>query len=474
MSADTTAAAAAAVVTAAALPQRVAIVIPARYGSTRLPGKPLVDILGKPMVQHVYERACEVKGADEVVVATDDERVAEAVRAFGGVVVMTSPDHPSGTDRLAEVMRRVDADLYVNIQGDEPMVKPGDIETLIAGMRADVALHVGTLCHAIDAQEALNPNLVKVVLADNGDALYFSRAAIPHPREGAAADPRLVYQKHVGVYAYRREMLAHYAGLTPSVIEEVEKLEQLRLLSAGIRIRVWKVGKTGPGVDTPQCLQTVRRLMAAATGLPVSQSPETDAGTHAGMHVGTHATQDSLANIRLVVTDVDGILTDGGLYWNETGECIKRFHARDGLGIRLLQAAGVEVAVLSGRDSPTLRKRLLDLDITHGAFGVGDKAAACTLLMSRLGVTPEQTVFLGDDSIDLPAFAVCALSYAPSDAAPYIQAAATGVLAARGGEGAFRELADRVLDAQGKSHFYRTASGLLEALASASTKGSAQ
>jgi len=253
--------------------QRVVIVIPARYGSTRLPGKPLLDIIGKPMVQHVYERACEVEGADEVIVATDDERVAAAVRAFGGVVVMTSPHHVSGTDRLAEVMRTVDADLYVNIQGDEPMVKPGDIEILIAGMRADTAIQVGTLCHAIDAQEAPNPNLVKVVLASNGDALYFSRAPIPYPRDDAATHPLLVYQKHVGVYAYRRDILAHYASLAPSEIEEIEKLEQLRLLSAGIRIRVWKVGRTGPGVDTPQCLLTVRQLMSAAAGLPLIQLP---------------------------------------------------------------------------------------------------------------------------------------------------------------------------------------------------------
>ena len=153
------------------LTPRLAIVIPARYASTRLPGKPLADILGKPMVQHVYERALAVPGVDTVVIATDDQRVADAVRGFGGRCVMTSPDHPSGTDRLAEVMQTVDADIYINLQGDEPLVRPDDIALLADGMRADSAVQVGTLCHAIDAQEARNPNTVKVVLAANGDAL---------------------------------------------------------------------------------------------------------------------------------------------------------------------------------------------------------------------------------------------------------------------------------------------------------------
>lgn len=239
---------------------RVAIVIPARYGSTRLPGKPLADIGGKPMVQHVYERAMQVPGVHAVVVATDDSRVADAVSAFGGRHIMTSADHPSGTDRLAEVMRGVDADIYINLQGDEPMVRPADIARLAQGMCADALLQVGTLCHAIDAEEALNPNAVKVVLGEQGDALYFSRSPIPYPRDADAA----TYLKHVGVYAYRREVLASYAGLAQPMIEQAEKLEQLRLLSAGFRIRVFQVEPTGPGVDTPECLERVRALMAGA------------------------------------------------------------------------------------------------------------------------------------------------------------------------------------------------------------------
>lgn len=259
--------------------QRVVIVIPARYGSTRLPGKPLADICGKPMVQHVYERALEV-GNTRVVVATDDARVAQVVENFGGVCVMTSSDHPSGTDRLAEVMAQIDADIYINLQGDEPLVRPGDIATLAEGMLADSSVQVGTLCHPIDASEATNPNTVKAVLANNGNALYFSRSPVPYPRDGDAA----TYLKHVGVYAYRRDVLAAYSGLEQPMIEHAEKLEQLRLLAAGFCIRAWVVEPTGPGVDTPECLEKVRSLMS---GKAIASRPQ-------------------LADIRLVITDVDG------------------------------------------------------------------------------------------------------------------------------------------------------------------------
>ena len=411
----------------------VVLVIPARYGSTRLPGKPLAGIAGKPMVQHVYERACQVPGVQAVLVATDDERVAQAVQAFGGRCVMTSPDHPSGTDRLAEVMAQVPADIYVNLQGDEPLVRPSDVQRLVDGMLADASVAVGTLCHSIDAQEALNPNTVKVVLADNGDALYFSRAPIPYPRDAQEAS----YLKHVGVYAYRRDVLERYAGLPQPMAEKAEKLEQLRLIAAGLRLRAFMVEPTGPGVDTPECLETVRALMEGRAPEPVP----------------------TLVDVRLVITDVDGVLTDGGLFYDATGECLKRFHVRDGLGMKLLEENGVRVAVLSGRDSATLRKRVNDLGVTLSQFGVKDKASACRQLMGAANVMARQTACIGDDSIDLPAFAACGLSYAVADAPIYVQRRASAVLATQGGQGAFRELADAILQAQGKKDVLDSADG---------------
>ncbi|MDD2465385.1 MAG: 3-deoxy-manno-octulosonate cytidylyltransferase [Desulfobulbus sp.] len=237
--------------------RRIVIVIPARYGSTRLPGKPLAEIHGKPMAQHVYERALQVPGIAAVVVATDDSRVMETVQAFGGRCVMTSVDHPSGTDRLTEVMQSLDADVYINLQCDEPLVRPENISKLAQGMLEDTSIQIGTLCHPLPADEAGSPHLVKVVFSAKGDALYFSRSPIPYNRTPETA----CYYKHVGIYAYRREVLEVYAGLPQPMMEQAEKLEQLRLLAAGFRIRVFEVPPVGPGVDTPRCLATVRELM---------------------------------------------------------------------------------------------------------------------------------------------------------------------------------------------------------------------
>lgn len=424
------------------LGQRLAIVIPARYGSTRLPGKPLADICGKPMIQHVYERALQVSHVMDVVIATDDHRVADAVKGFGGRFVMTSKDHESGTDRLTEVMQRLDADVYINLQGDEPLVRPADISRLAEGMLTDLVVQVGTLCHPIEASEALNPNTVKIVVASNGDAMYFSRSPIPYPREADKAQ----YLKHIGVYAYRREVLAQYSTLPRPTVEYSEKLEQLRLLTAGIRIRAYEVKPTGPGVDTPECLERIRALMS---GQDLAPSPGLD-------------------QVKLVITDVDGVLTDGSIYYDGTGESLKRFHVRDGLGIRLLEESGIRVAVLSGRDSAALRKRVADLGVTLHQFGVKDKATACRELIKQAGVSIEQTVCIGDDSIDLPAFNACGISYAVADAPIYVKAQANHTLSSKGGEGAFRELADAILTAQNKTYLFDSAKGFSSVMAGTS------
>jgi 3-deoxy-manno-octulosonate cytidylyltransferase (CMP-KDO synthetase) len=239
---------------------RTIIVIPARYQAKRLPGKPLADIHGKPMVQHVYELARRVPEASEVLVATDDRRVAAAVEGFGGRVEMTSPEHRSGTDRMAEVMRRGNGDIYVNMQCDEPLARPADIGMLLREMQGDESVRVATMCEPMAGSEAVNPNIVKVVRAATGDALYFSRAPIPFPRDGNLQAVR--YLRHIGIYAFRREALARYASLPRPDMEMVEKLEQLRLLAAGLSIRTYLVEQTAPGVDTEKCLDRVRAIIA--------------------------------------------------------------------------------------------------------------------------------------------------------------------------------------------------------------------
>jgi 3-deoxy-manno-octulosonate cytidylyltransferase (CMP-KDO synthetase) len=248
--------------------------IPARYGSTRLPGKALATIAGKPMIQHVYERASQAGSLSEVIIATDDERVAQAVEAFGGRYEMTSTEHPSGTDRLAEVAGRVACDVIVNIQGDEPMVEPAAIEAAVAPF-ATGAERFGTLATRITAlEEHLEPSTVKVVVDRIGYALYFSRAPIPYFRvDGDDAWPAdrprqhpvsgLWPLKHIGLYVYTRETLLWYANLAPTALEQTEKLEQLRALENGCPIRVVEVAYSPIGVDTPGDLARVRAIMEA-------------------------------------------------------------------------------------------------------------------------------------------------------------------------------------------------------------------
>ena len=234
-------------------------VIPSRYASTRLPGKPLVDICGKTMVQRVYEQVRKVELFDDVLVATDDQRIFDAVTAFGGKAVMTSEDCPSGTDRLIEVATANPADIYVNIQGDEPLIEPEIIEKLARVMQDDPELQMGTLCYPISAEQAQNPNVVKVVRAHNNNALYFSRSPIPFARSGGI---ETAYFGHIGMYAYRRQFLLDFGKLPYSKLENTEKLEQLRVLEAGIAIRCLTVDAMAPGVDTPEDLEAVRRIIA--------------------------------------------------------------------------------------------------------------------------------------------------------------------------------------------------------------------
>lgn len=240
---------------------KVLCVIPARYASTRLPGKPLSMIAGKPMIQHVYERACQAQMPDEVIVATDNELVEKAVAAFGGKAVMTSPNHPSGTDRLAEVaLMYPDVDVIVNVQGDEPMIPPEVIDNLAKAFEADAELNMATMKVAMDEADYDNPAAVKVVTDLNGYALYFSRSLMPYPRN--KPEGYKVY-KHVGIYAYRRNFLLKYAALQPTPLEKAESLEQLRALENGYKIKVLESDFKGIGVDTPEDLAAVNELFAA-------------------------------------------------------------------------------------------------------------------------------------------------------------------------------------------------------------------
>ncbi|MDO8268969.1 MAG: 3-deoxy-manno-octulosonate cytidylyltransferase [Moraxellaceae bacterium] len=247
------------------------VVIPARFGSSRLPGKPLLDIAGRPMVAHVVERACQ-SGAEEVLIATDDERIAAAVQGMGAEVVMTSANHPSGTDRLQEVAQKKgwsDDTIIVNVQGDEPLIPPAVINQVARNIEVSSAAGIATLAETLTSVEQLfNPNIVKLVRDVNDFALYFSRAPMPWARDAFAKDktvlPALdVYFRHLGIYAYRVGFLHAYVGWPPAVIEQVEALEQLRALYNGVKIHVGVAEVEIPqGVDTAEDLERIRALFA--------------------------------------------------------------------------------------------------------------------------------------------------------------------------------------------------------------------
>lgn len=236
-------------------------VIPARYGSVRFPGKPLVTIAGMPMIQHVVERVRRAPGVTRVIVATDDERILSAVESFGGEVVMTRTEHRCGTERVAEVAARVPADIYVNVQGDEPLIEPAAIEAAVSGIKSDAGMQISTLAAPLRQASALmDPNVVKVVANFNGDALYFSRAPIPWVRE-AAAGHTVHHLRHIGLYAFRRAALLEYPTLPPGELEAAEQLEQLRWLENGYAIGVVQCEYEALSVDVPEDVARVEKIL---------------------------------------------------------------------------------------------------------------------------------------------------------------------------------------------------------------------
>jgi 3-deoxy-manno-octulosonate cytidylyltransferase (CMP-KDO synthetase) len=241
------------------------VVIPARYGSTRLPGKALADIEGKPLVLHAYDRAKLATLASECLVATDDDRIREACERHGAKVVMTSPDHQSGTDRMAEVANKTDAAIYINVQGDEPLIDPEAVDLLIDTMRGDPTIKMGTLKRAFTSyDDFISPDMARVVCDADDFALYFSRAAIPHMsrEEFETTDKRALAFKHIGIYSFRRDFLLEFSSMPQSSLEKAERLEQLRALEAGVKIKALTTDYESISVETPADLERVRDLFA--------------------------------------------------------------------------------------------------------------------------------------------------------------------------------------------------------------------
>ena len=245
-------------------------IIPVRYESSRFPGKPLADICGKPMVQRVYERSCQASMLSTVLVATDDVRIFKIVESFGGEAVMTPKAIPSGSDRVAFVAKGQNADIVVNIQGDEPFIEPQEIDSVAQILLNDESAMMGTLVKRITRVEELtNPNTAKVVIDSNGYALYFSRSPIPNCRDSIDSSKWIqnhVYYKHVGIYSYRKSFLMDYCQWEPTPLETIEKLEQLRALEQGVKIKVAETSTEPVCVDTPEDLERVRQMVCEELG----------------------------------------------------------------------------------------------------------------------------------------------------------------------------------------------------------------
>jgi 3-deoxy-manno-octulosonate cytidylyltransferase (CMP-KDO synthetase) len=243
---------------------KVLLIIPARYASVRFPGKPLTPIAGRPMIQHVVERARRAKTVSRVIVATDDERIRSAVQSWGGEAIMTRSDHRSGTDRIAEVSAHLQAEIYVNVQCDEPLVAPETIDTVVSAMLEDESIQVATPCVLItQPKDIMDPNVVKVVRDFEGNALYFSRAPIPWVRD-TSSGVAVSHWKHLGLYALRQSALIEYPTLPPGELEPIEQLEQLRWLENGFRIRVVETAHDAVSVDVPADVERVERLIREA------------------------------------------------------------------------------------------------------------------------------------------------------------------------------------------------------------------
>jgi YrbI family 3-deoxy-D-manno-octulosonate 8-phosphate phosphatase len=324
---------------------------------------------------------------------------------------MTPPELPSGSDRVWAVAADRDADIVVNVQGDEPLLPGSLVDALVGRLNTDPTYDIATPVVAVTRRSAASPDVVTVARDDMGAALYFSRSTIPHGAESV--------WRHIGVYAYRKPALERYVGSAPTGLELTEKLEQLRALSLGMRIAAVEVDAVMHAVDRPEDVPIVERLLsgAAAPG----------------------------AAVRLVVLDVDGVLTDGRIQYVGDDAQLVAFDVKDGYGIVSLLAAGIDVALLSARDSPALRHRARELGIEHVRAGVGDKAVELESLCRDLGVDLREVCVAGDDDPDVALMAKAGTSAAPADASPAARAQASIVLHERGGRGAVRELADLLL-----------------------------
>lgn len=380
------------------------IVIPARMESKRLPQKPLLDIAGKSLISWVIDVALKVNFKSEIIVATDDIRIKEEAEKSGIKSIITSKDIKNGTERILEILDQVDSEYIINLQGDEPLVHPNDLNHLFEKIKSNDS-DIVSICHEIDDLEANEPSNVKVVFDSNFYALYFSRSKIPY---GAKS-----FFCHKGIYAFKRASMEKIKNLKVSKLEDIENLEQLRWLDNNISIKMLITNYKSIGVDTPDDLLRAENAILAK-------------------------------KIKGLICDIDGTLTNGLLWYGDKGEELKSFNVKDGLAIRKLLSKGFKIGFLSGRDSLPLRARVKDLGVEFIRFNQANKKKGCIELLNEMKLKSSDVAYIGDDESDIPCCSIIPFSFAVKNSHNDLKAISRFCLNKNGGDGVITEFIEKL------------------------------
>ncbi len=380
------------------------IVIPARLGSKRLANKPLKDIAGKPMIKWVIEAAQNVSFNSSVIVATEDKKIKDLVETLGINCFLTKKLHKNGTERILEVLDHIDSDFIINLQGDEPLVNPIDLNNLYEAIKSS-DVDVASICHEVDNLEAEEPSNVKVVFDINQYALYFSRSKIPY---GAKT-----FYSHKGIYAFKREALQKIKYLKSSILSNLEDLEQLHWLENDMSIKMLITKNKSIGVDTQDDLFKAENALLAN-------------------------------NIKALICDIDGTLTNGFERYGDKVEKLKSFNVKDGSAIKKLLTKGFKVGFLSMRDSIPLRTRAKELGVEFVKFNQVDKKKGCLELINEMKLKAINVAYIGDNETDLPCCVLLPFSFCVKDSNEELKNVARFNLNKKGGEGVITEFIEKL------------------------------
>ena len=380
------------------------IVIPARMGSSRLPNKPLRQIAGKPLLKWVIELAQSVNFKAFLIVLTEDKIIKDFVESLGVNCFLTDKYHKNGTARILEILEHIDSDFVINLQGDEPLVDPNDLNKLYKTIKSS-DFDIASICHEVDSLEAEDPSNVKVVFDINQYALYFSRSKIPY---GAKT-----FYSHKGIYAFKKSALHQIKFLKYSFLCNLEDLEQLQWLENNMSIKMLITKNKSIGVDTQDDLIKAENALLSN-------------------------------NIKALICDVDGTLTNGLVWYGDGGEELKSFNVKDGSAIHKLLSKGFKVGFLSGRDSVPLRMRAKELGVEFVRFDQADKKKGCLELISEMKLETFNVAYIGDDENDIPCFSLIPFSFSVKDCHQNLKKISRFHLEVKGGEGVINEFIEKL------------------------------